>query len=208
MKHEWRKHEKHFYDAKPFPRVIELPKQQFLMIKGDGNPNDQDFSDRVSALYSFAYAIKRMYKKVASSKEINDYTVYPLEGIWKSIDDTNPFDKDQLHYTIMIRQPDFITSDMVDDALEQVKIKKPNALYEQICFDTIKDGKCIEILHIGTYDDEPLSFQKMDALAKENGLIRSENYHREIYLNHANRVLKSKLKTILRYSVKQKNITK
>lgn len=85
---------------------------------------------------------------------------------------------------------------------KRVKIKKPNELYKQILFDTMQDAKSIEILHIGTYDDEPISFQKMDLLAKENDLVRSTNYHREIYLNNANRVLKSKLKTILRYCVK------
>ena len=91
---------------------------------------------------------------------------------------------------------------MFFNALERVKIKKPNELYKQILFDTMQDAKSIEILHIGTYDDEPISFQKMDLLAKENDLVRSTNYHREIYLNNANRVLKSKLKTILRYCVK------
>ena len=102
----------------------------------------------------------------------------------------------------MIRQPDFITKDMVFNALERVKIKKPNSLYEQIIFNTMQDAKCIEILHIGDYDDEPISFQKMDLLAKENGLVRSTDYHREIYLSNANRVLRSKLKTILRYCVR------
>ena len=101
------------------------------------------------------------------------------------------------------RDIDVISSaGIVFDALERVKIKKPNSLYEQIFFDTMQDAKSIEVLHIGAYDDEPISFQKMDLLAKENGLVRSTNYHREIYLNNANRVLKSKLKTILRYCVK------
>ena len=102
----------------------------------------------------------------------------------------------------MIRQPDFSTKDMFFNALERVKIKKPNELYEQILFDTMQDAKSIEILHIGTYDDEPISFQKMDLFAKENDLVRSTNYHKRCYLNNANRVLKSKLKTILRYCVK------
>lgn len=175
--------------------------QQFIMIKGEGNPNDKEFSDKVSALYSLAYGIKMMYKNTISTNEISDYTVYPLEAIWKDIGDTQQLDKNQLEYTIMIRQPDVITKDIVFDALEQVKIKKPNSLYEQIFFDTMQDAKSIEVLHIGAYDDEPISFQKMNILAKENGLARSTNYHREIYLNNANRVLKSKLKTILRYCV-------
>ena len=201
MKHEWKKHEKNLYGVKQSPRIVDIPMQKFIMIKGEGNPNDKEFSDKVSALYSLAYGIKMMYKNTISTNEISDYTVYPLEAIWKDIGDTQQLDKNQLEYTIMIRQPDVITKDIVFDALEQVKIKKPNSLYEQIFFDTMQDAKSIEVLHIGAYDDEPISFQKMNILAKENGLARSTNYHREIYLNNANRVLKSKLKTILRYCV-------
>ncbi|NMA67287.1 MAG: small molecule-binding protein [Clostridiaceae bacterium] len=202
MKHEWRKHEKHLYGVKQSPRIVNIPMQQFIMIDGKGNPNDKDFSDKVSTIYYLAYAIKMLYKNTAISSEICDYTVYPLEAIWKKVDNAEQLDKSQLEYTVMIRQPDFITKDMVFDALERVKLKKPNGLYEKIYFDTMQDAKCIEILHIGAYDDEPMSFKKMDFLAKENNLNRSENYHREIYLNNTNRVLKSKLKTILRYCVK------
>lgn len=194
MKHEWKKHEKNLYGVKQSPRIVDIPMQQFIMIKGEGNPNDKEFSDKVSALYSLAYGIKMMYKNTISTNEISDYTVYPLEAIWKDIGDTQQLDKNQLEYTIMIRQPDVITKDIVFDALERVKIKKPNSLYEQIFFDTMQDAKSIEVLHIGAYDDEPISFQKMDLLAKENGLVRSTNYHREIYLNNANRVLKKQVK--------------
>lgn len=102
----------------------------------------------------------------------------------------------------MIRQPDFITEGMVRRAIETVKKKKPNPLYEEIRFDTMQEGKCIEILHIGAFDDEPASFEKMDQFAEKNGLKRNKSCHREIYLNNANRVEKSKLKTILRFSVK------
>lgn len=201
MKHEWKKHEKDLYGVKQSPRIVDIPMQQFIMIKGKGNPNDKEFSDKVSALYSLAYGIKMMYKNTNSTNEISDYTVYPLEAIWNDIGDTQQLDKNQLEYAIMIRQPDVITKDIVFNALERLKIKKPNSLYEQIFFDTMQDAKSIEVLHIGAYDDEPISFQKMSLLAGENGLVRSTNYHREIYLNNANRVLKSKLKTILRYCV-------
>ena len=201
MKHEWKKHEKDLYGIKQSPRIVDIPMQQFIMIKGKGNPNDKEFSDKVSALYSLAYGIKMMYKNTNSTNEISDYTVYPLEAIWNDIGDTQQLDKNQLEYTIMIRQPDVITKDIVFNALERLKVKKPNSLYEQIFFDTMQDAKSIEVLHIGAYDDEPISFQKMNLRAGENGLVRSTNYHREIYLNNANRVLKSKLKTILRYCV-------
>lgn len=211
MKHEWKKHEKVLYGAKDSPGLVDIPAQNFIMIKGSGNPNDTDFSNRVSALYSLAYAIKMDYKATALkniiSNEIHDFTVYPLEGIWMKKDDnmqldtTNELIKDNLEYTIMIRQPDFITTEMVRAALERVKVKKPNPLYEEIFFDMIHDRKCVEILHIGSYDNEPVSFALMDKFVKENGLHRISDWHREIYLNNANKAKTDKLKTILRYRV-------
>lgn len=209
MKLEWRKHEKALYGAKSIPALVDIPKYQFIMMEGSGNPNDTDFSDRVSALYSLAYAVKMDYKSAATknmlSDEINDFTVYPLEGVWKLKNTgakaaAGKLIKENLEYTIMIRQPDFITAEMVCAALEKIKIKKPDRLYEKITFDTIHDGKCIEILHVGPYDNEPSSFGQMDRFAAENGLHRITDYHREIYLT--NRTKADRLKTILRYQVK------
>lgn len=200
MKHEWKKHEKELYTAKATPRLISVPAQQFIMICGKGNPNDADFSERVSALYAVAYAIKMEYKSTALAEEISDFTVYPLEGVWEK-EDGEELVKENLKYTIMIRQPDFITMEMVNKALERVKVRKPNPHNDGIYFATENSGLCVEILHIGPYDDEPASFDKMDKFAKENGLERTANCHREIYLNNANRTEKSKRKTILRYSV-------
>ena len=208
MKFEWRKHEKALYGAKSIPALVDIPKYNFIMIKGSGNPNDTDFSDRVAALYSLAYAVKMDYKSTATknilSNEIHDFTVYPLEGIWKLKNaDTksagSKLIKENLEYTFMFRQPVFITAEMVGAALERVKIKKPTRLYEKIIFDTIHDGKCIEILHVGSYDNEPSSFEQMDRFAEENGLQRITDCHREIYLTNSTKA--DKLKTILRYKV-------
>lgn len=204
MKHEWKKQEKALYGAKTVPALIIVPRQSYIMISGKGNPNEEDFSNRVAALYSLAYAIKMGYKADAANKtaieQVQDFSVYPLEGVWKQKQD-DALVKEKLEYTIMIRQPDFITENMVSAALEIVKKKKPNPLYGEIYFDSMQDGKCIEILHIGAFDEEPASFEKMAQFAEKNGLKRDESCHREIYLNNANRVEKSKLKTILRYSV-------
>ena len=112
MKHEWKKHEKELYTPKATPRLISVPTQQFIMICGKGNPNDADFSERVSALYAVAYAIKMGYKATASAEGISDFTVYPLEGVWEK-EDGEELVKENLKYTIMIRQPDFITKEMV-----------------------------------------------------------------------------------------------
>lgn len=201
MKYEWRKQEKEIYGVKQIPRIVNIPTQQYIMIEGKGNPNDKDFSDKVSALYSLAYAIKMLYKKNGFSNDINDFTVYPLEAIWKGGGQADQIDKNLLEYKVMIRQPVFITKDIISEALKNVSAKKPNSLYKKINFDTMHDGKCIEILHIGSYDDEPESFKKMNDFIKENNLNRVTNYHREIYLNNTSRVTPSKLKTILRYFV-------
>lgn len=201
MKHEWKKQEKELYGVKANPVMVDVPLQKFIMISGKGNPNDIEFSDKVGALYALAYSIKMGYKWVSTSNEITDFSVYPLEGIWKQIEDSELV-KDKLEYTIMIRQPDFINKEMVNNALEKVRIKKPNQLYDEISFDTMNDGKSLQILHVGAFDDEPVSFGKMDEFLKTHQLERIESYHREIYLNNANRTEKSKLKTILRYKIK------
>lgn len=112
--------------------MINIPEQKYIMINGMGNPNDTDFSNRVSALYSLAYAIKMLYKKSSISEEIQDYTVYPLEGIWKRIEDSELI-KENLEYTIMIRQPDFISEEMVNIALGQVK-KKSLVRFTMKCY--------------------------------------------------------------------------
>ena len=212
MKLEWRKHEKEIYNIKKVPILLDVCTQNFIMIDGKGNPNDEEFSEKVSALFSLAYAIKMDYKKshhVKDTDEIADYVVYPLEGIWKVSQDNstnnnccNEFDKNNLEYTIMIRQPDFITEDDFKSAAEKVAKKKPNVFYKDIYFDSINDGNSVNILHVGSYDDENSSFEKMDLFCKENGLTRKYDWHREIYLNNSNRTEESKLKTILRYCIK------
>ena len=85
MKYEWRKQDKALYGAKKYPALITIPAQNYIMISGKGNPNDVDFSNRVGALYSLAYAVKSSYKAVSLQEEIHDFAVYPLEGIWTKI---------------------------------------------------------------------------------------------------------------------------
>ena len=200
MKYEWRKAEKSLYGVRASPKVVEVPQQSFIMLDGMGNPNLPGFTEEVSALYALAYAIKMDYKKSHTNQEIQDFTVYPLEGIWQQ-KEQGELVKEELIYTIMIAQPSFISKEMVKEALEKVKVKKPNAHYEKIRFETIKEGKCLTMLHLGSFDSEPLSFAKMDAFCKKNSLNRRFPFHREIYLNNLNRTSPDKLKTILRYQV-------
>ena len=202
MKYEWKKNEKNLYGVKQKPQLIEIPTAYYIMIKGEGNPNESDFSNRVSALYSLAYGIKMLFKNMEKEElEYSDFTVFPLEGIWEK-SDNEEFDKNKLKYTIMIKQPYFITKEIFDLAFEKVKKKKPNELYDEVSFDCIESKKAIQILHIGSFDTEIESFEKLDNFANEMNLERSEKLHTEIYLNNKNRTAEDKLKTILRYNVK------
>jgi len=209
MKHEWKKHERKLYGVKDKPQLVIVPRQNFIMIKGARNPNDEDFSERVGVLYALAYPIKFGFKSLYNNDkdqrtlyEYSDYTVYPLEVVWTTSNTDNLLDKDCFQYTIMIRQPAYITKEMYEAALEAVKKKKPHPLLKEIVFDTMEDGKSIQMLHIGSFNDEPVSFAKMDMLVKDNGLERLNQYHREIYINDARKTKPEKRMTILRFQVK------
>ena len=204
MKYEWRKQENNLYSVKQMPIIVNVPKQKFILVKGKGNPNEVDFSNRISALYSLAYAIKMLFKNAMKNKtdnEITDFTVYPLEGLWEKISGAE-LDKNKLEYTLMIKQPDFITQEIFTKALENIKKKKPNALYDEMSFREIEEGKSIQILHVGSYDEEPKSFEQMNEFVRKCDLTRIGDFHKEIYLSNKNRTSEEKQKTILRYSVK------
>lgn len=202
MKFEWKKQEKEIYGVNTVPRVLVIPSQKYITILGAGDPNNEIFSEKVAALFSVAYKIKMLYKSSADKdREISDYAVYPLEGIWGKASPKDELVKEELQYAIMIRQPDFITKEIFDVALDIVKKKKSNIYLEDISFETICDSKCVQVLHKGAFDDEPVSFEIMDKYCLANGYKRIGEKHREIYLNNANRTEKNKLKTILRYKI-------
>ena len=207
MKHEWRKHEKSLYIPKQKPELITVEEQKFLMINGEGNPNCEDFSERVAVLYSLAYAIRMMPKQGYTPEGYFEYTVYPLEGLWDLTEEgrkSDTLNKDELLYTIMIRQPDFVTKEVINKAFENVTKKKPHPLLDEVKFDTIKDGLSVQILHVGSYDSESKSFQIMKDFINDNNLEIVSLKHREIYLSDARKVEEEKLKTVLRYIVRLK----
>lgn len=198
MKHEWKKHEKQLYSPKTETQLLMVPKQKYFAIKGVGNPNSEDFAERIAVLYSLAYAVRMMPKSGFTPEGYFEYTVYPLEGVWEACDMSN---KDSYAYTIMIRQPDFVTSEIAEVALQIAKKKKPNILLDKTFFCEIEDELSVQILHEGDYDNEPFSFEKMLEFMRENGFTRKSNTHREIYLSDARKVERDKLKTILRYTI-------
>ncbi len=204
MKHEYRKHEKELYAPKDKAEIIEVSKQKFFCIKGKGNPNGDDFSEKIGILYSLSYAVRMMPRNGYTPEGYFEYTVYPLEGLWDLTEKgrkMKTLEKDELIYTIMIRQPDFVTEEVVKKAFEIAAKKKPHPLLKEAYFDEIEDGLSVQILHKGSYDEESLSFDKMKEFIEEHGLKIKTMVHREIYLSDARKVEKDKLKTILRYMV-------
>ena len=197
MKHEWRRHEKALYGAGKTPGLVDVPAQKFIVISGRGDPNGEDFSARISALYPLAYALRSVFKA-----RDEDYAVYPLEGLWSGAVQGGAVVKSELEYELMIRQPDAATEDEFSEALDRTRRRKPSPLLDEVRFGAITDGRCVQMLHTGPYDDEPASFALMADFAAANGLERAGAGHREIYLNDAKRTEPAKLRTILRFSVR------
>lgn len=207
MKHEWRKKEKNYYIPKAKPEIVNIEKFKFIQIKGSGNPNSEEFSEKVGTLYSLAYAIKMMPKKNITPEGYFDYTVYPLEGIWDLNEEgrlKDEFDKNNLVYNIMIRQPDFVTKEVFDLAMEITKNKKHNKLLDEVVFGEMEEGMCVQMMHIGPFDEEYKSFDIMKKFINDNNLVIKDLAHREIYISDFRRTAPEKLKTVLRYMVEDK----
>ncbi len=209
MKHEWRKKEKGVYIPKNTPEIIEIPEYKFLTIEGEGNPNSEFFSEYIGALYAVSYGIKMGLKKGTVPRGYFDYTVYPLEGVWDINEEAKKtyagtIDKDDLVFTLMIRQPDFVDDELAKQMISQTKKKKPHVLLEKVKFEKITEGKCIQMMHLGSYDNEPESFKVMEEFADKENLYRPSKVHREIYLSDFRKVPAEKLKTVLRFKVTSK----
>jgi len=206
MKHEWKKVEKAFYVPPTEPQLIHVPAFKFFTLKGQGNPNNPFFQEYIQALYTLAYAIRMSPKQGRAPHGYYPYTVYPLEGVWDIREEARKsfsgiVDKNDLVFTIMIRQPDFVDADFAQTIIAETKKKKPQRLLDQVKFEEITDGDCIQMLHRGPFDNEPESFARMEAFAKQIGYTRKEKTHREIYLSDTRRVAPEKYRTVLRFAV-------
>lgn len=202
---DYKKDFKHLYLPKTVPGIVEVPKMQFLMVSGSGDPNGEQFTEVVEALYSVSYAVRMSYKSDEVPDGYYEYTVFPLEGVWDLYDRTKPpTDKSNLKYTMMIRQPDFLTESLFQRFLEQTKRKKTNPFLEEVRFEYAEEGLCCQMMHIGSFDEEPKSFAQMEAFCAENGFIRSSKIHREIYLSDPRKTKPEKMKTVLRFLVEKR----
>ena len=202
-KYEWRKTEKAFYLPKEKgPVRIDVPEMKFFVVEGAGSPADEEFQARIGLLYALSYTIRMMPKSGWTPTDYQEYTVFPLEGVWRMDTDAwqgGAFDKTKLRYKLMIRQPWFVTQDVVGRAMESARKKVPAELLERASFETFTDGPSVQMLHVGPYDTEPETFAAMTAFMAERGLVRTEQMHREIYLSDPRRVSPEKNRTLLRF---------
>jgi hypothetical protein len=182
------------------PQVVEVPDLRYLMIDGHGDPNTPAYGAAVSALYPVAYTLK-----FASRRQLDrDYVVMPLEGLWWA-DDMDTFtsarDKEQWDWTLMIMVPDWITAEMFTEAVEQVGMKDRPARLDDLRLEVLSEGRCVQALHIGTYDDEAELLRSMHEEFIPRQGLRMVGRHHEIYLSDPRRVEPAKLRTILRQPV-------
>ena len=202
-KTDFRKELKHLYDpsAKDFS-IVDVPPMRYLMSDGSGNPNvSKEYKDAVEALFAVSYTLK-----FASKKELGkDYTVLPLEGLWWA-DDMSLFakgSKDKWQWTMMIMQPEWITPAMITRAIATVGVKKPGPGLSRLREEVLKEGRSVQIMHIGSYDDEaPVLARLHNEYLPQNGLAFNGKHH-EIYLSDPRKTAPSKLKTVLRQPVKR-----
>lgn len=182
-------------------RVVDVPPLQYLMVDGHGDPNTSPaYADALAALYPLAYKLK-----FASKRDLGrDHVVMPLEALW-SADDMTAFtsarDKSQWDWTAMILTPDWITAEMFGAAVEQVGRKDPPASLAAVRLETLSEGRCVQTLHVGPYDDEgPVLAAMHDEFIPSAGLTMTGRHH-EIYLSDPRRVAPERLRTILRQPV-------
>lgn len=204
MKYEWKKQGKELYLPKNQPEIVMVPSMKFFMYDGKGNPNSEEFAEAVGVLYSLSYAVKMMPKKGVTPEGYFEYTVFPLEGVWDLAPEARGkevLDKDSLIYTIMVRQPDFVTDEIAQAALESTVKKTKHPMLSKVRFGSLEEGKCVQMLHLGSYDSEPGSFARMEEFCKVNNLKRITKIHKEIYISDARKTPTEKLQTVLRFKV-------
>jgi hypothetical protein len=175
---------------------VNVPTMNYFMIDGEGDPNNsQSYADAIEALFAVSYTLKFMVKKGILAI---DYGVMPLEGLWWA-DDMSKFsteDKSDWKWTAMIMQPEFITEEMVENAIEEVKKKKNPAAISKIRFESLTEGRCAQILHIGPFSEEGPNIQKVHRFIDAKG--ERTGKHHEIYLSDIRKAAPDKWKTVIR----------
>ncbi|MBO7560535.1 GyrI-like domain-containing protein [Candidatus Saccharibacteria bacterium] len=209
MAFDFKKEYKEYYLPKNKPSIVDVPKMNYIAVRGKGNPNEEngDYQNTLGLLYGVAYTIKMSYKGDHKIDGFFEYVVPPLEGFWwQDGKDGIDYDhKEALNFISIIRLPDFVTKADFDWAIEEVTKKKKQD-FSRVEFLTYDEGLCVQCMHIGSYDDEPATVELMHKIAEDNGYkldITNTRYHHEIYLSDPRKCDVSRLKTIIRHPVRK-----
>lgn len=209
MAFDFKKEYKEFYMPTGEPQLVTVPPANYIAVRGKGNPNEEGgaYQQAVGVLYSVAYTLKMSYKGGRQIDGFYDYVVPPLEGFWwqDGVDGADYTDKESFNWISVIRLPDFITEDDFVWAVAEAERKKKLDC-KSAEFLSIDEGLCVQIMHVGPYDDEPATVAVMDDFLKKNGYvtdITDSRLHHEIYLSDARRVAPQQWKTVIRHPVKR-----
>ena len=210
MVFDFKKEYKELYKPKDKPSIINVEKANFIAVRGVGDPNSEnsEYKQSISLLYPIAYAIKMSKKGDYKIDGYFDFVVPPLEGFWwqegiKGVDYAN---KDSFNFISLIRMPDFVTKEVFEWAIEEMTRKKKED-FSKVEFFTYDEGLCVQCMHIGPYDNEPITVEAMHEYMIKQGYeldITDKRFHHEIYISDVRKISPEKLKTVLRHPIKKK----
>ena len=220
MAFDFKKEYKEFYMPKKKPQIVSVPKANYIAVRGTGDPNEEDgdYKRAIGMLYSVAFTLKMSKKAGREIEGFFDYVVPPLEGFWwqENMDKQDAKErenyridysrKSDFHWISVIRLPDFIKKEDFEWAITEAEKKKKMVL-SQVEFLTIDEGVCVQIMHVGSYDDEPESIALMDAYLEAEGYVNdfsNVRLHHEIYLSDARKVEPQRRRTVIRHPIKKR----
>ena len=206
---DFKKEYKEFYMPKDKPEIVTVPSANYIAVRGKGNPNDEggEYKKAVGILYAVAYTIKMSYKGTYKIDGFFEYVVPPLEGFWwqENVEGVDYSDKSSFNWISVIRLPDFVKKEDFDWAVQEASRKKKLDC-SPAEYLTINEGLCVQIMHIGSFDDEPATVALMDTYVEQNGYVNDINkdrLHHEIYMSDARKVAPEKWKTVIRHPIKK-----
>ena len=209
MAFDYKKEYKEIYMPKNKPEIVEVPEMNFIAVRGTGDPNEEGgaYKAAIGLLYGIAFTIKMSRKGSHEIEGYFDYVVPPLEGFWRQegIEGIDYTRKADFRWISVIRLPDFVTKADFEWAVEEAERKKKQD-FSKVEFLTIAEGLCVQCMHIGPFDEEPATIEKMDRYLLENGYrndFSEGRLHHEIYLSDARRVAPERWKTVVRHPVKK-----
>lgn len=209
MAFDFKKEYKELYMPKKKPEIVNVPKANYIAVRGKGNPNEEGgaYQKAVGILYAVAYTLKMSYKTDYKMEGFFEYVVPPLEGFWwqDNVEGVDYSNKDTFNWISVIRLPDFVTKADFDWAVETASQKKKMDCSAAEFF-TVEEGLCVQIMHIGPFDDEPATVAVMDVYLAENGYendLTDIRLHHEIYISDARKIAPEKWKTVIRHPIRK-----